>query len=358
MLVLRHTCNPCREESAMNATTIAIDLAKTNFQVAVASRDGLAHHRLNRAAFEGFFANQAPGPVLMEACGTAHHWGRWLRARGFDPVLLPAQCVKPYVHRSKTDHIDAVALLEAARAPHIVPVPIKSPDQQALQLMHRVRATWMRDRTARLNTLRGALREFGICVPLGATRVLPAVHAALEDAENDLPLFFRPLLATLCDEIRDLEARRKALDRELARLSRTDDVVQRLRTVPGFGLITATAFVASVPDICAFPTGRHFASWLGLTPREFSSGSRRFLGRISKQGDRYLRMLLTHGARSVLCHAKRAGRETPLGAWALAIEARQGHNKATIALANKLARIAWCVWRNERDYRDQAHLAA
>lgn len=341
----------------MNATTIAIDLAKTQFQLVVSTGKQHAHHRLSRSAFEAFLRDQPPSRVLMEACGTAHHWARWLRARGHEPVLLPAHAVRPYVQRSKTDRNDALALFEAVRSPKVIPVQVKTPDQQALQLLHRVRATWMRNRTARLNTLRGMLREFGIDVPLGASKVVPAARLAAELADNGIPHSLRPMLLTLCEEIRTLEVRRKALDLELARLTRDDPVVRRLRTVPGFGLITATAFAASVPDIQTFPDARHFAGWLGLTPREFSSGSRHYLGRISKQGDRYLRMLLTHGARSVLCHAKRPGPKDPLATWALSVEARQGHNKATCALANKLARIAWCVWHHGHDYRRLANQA-
>lgn len=336
----------------MDATTIAIDVAKTRFQLVVRSRAGLVHHRLDRGGFERFFVERAPCQVLMEACGTAHHWGRILRKRGFEVALIPAHCVKPYVQRSKTDRNDALALLEAARAPQVMPVSIKSAEQQGLQLMHRVRSKWMSDRTARLNLLRGALREFGIAVPVGARKVLPAVIAALEDAENEVPGGLRPVLAELCDELRALEARLKALDQALARAAKGDATVARLRTVPGIGLLTATALVASVPEIHNFPDGRHFASWLGLTPREFSSGERRFLGRISKQGDRYLRMLLVHGARSVLCHARRASKTDRLSVWARELEQRLGHNKATVALANKLARIAWCVWRNQHDYHD------
>lgn len=336
----------------MDATTIAIDLAKSSFQLAVKTRAGLAHHRLDRRQFERFFDDRPPCRVLMEACGTAHHWGRRLRRRGFEVALIPAHCVKPYVQRSKTDRNDAVALLEAARAPQVLPVPIKSAEQQGLQLMHRVRANWMRDRTSRLNVLRGALREFGIAVPVGACKVLPAVAVALEDAENEVPAVLRPVLTALCEELRGLEARLKTLDQALARIARGDEVVIRLRSVPGIGLLTATALVASVPEIRNFPTGRHFASWLGLTPREFSSGDRRFLGRISKQGDSYLRMLLVHGARSVLGSAKRRGKTDRLSVWARELEQRLGHNKATVALANKLARIAWCVWRNQHDYRD------
>lgn len=336
----------------MDATTIAIDLAKSRFQLAVRGRAGLSHHRFDRRETERFFAEMSPCRVLMEACGSAHHWGRKLGARGFAVRLIPAHCVTPYVQRSKTDRNDAVALLEAARAPQVHPVVVKTPAQQGLQLMHRVRATWMRERTGRLNALRGALREYGIAVPLGARQVLPAVAAALADPDNEIPGFLRPVLAELCAEVRGLEAQLKSVDRALAHETRDDQVVQRLRTVPGIGLLTATALVASVPEIRNFPTGRHFASWLGLTPREFSSGDRRYLGRISKQGDRYLRMLLVHGARSVLCRAKRPNRSDRLSHWARELEARLGHNKATVALANKLARIAWCVWRKEHDYHD------
>jgi transposase len=209
----------------------------------------------------------------------------------------------------------------------------------------------MATRTARLNTLRGLLRELGFTIPLGARQVVPHVVALVSDADSGLPDTLRSVLAEVTREIRELEARVREVERALEARARGSELVVRLRTVPGVGLLTATALVAFVGEVSRFPSGRHFASYLGLTPRETSSGHRRRLGAISKRGDPYLRMLLIHGARAVLLHAKkRRGDRDRLRTWALERERARGHNKAAVALANKLARIDGAVWRNERDF--------
>jgi transposase len=194
------------------------------------------------------------------------------------------------------------------------------------------------------------LRELGIVLPVGAEKVLPGVRVLIEDAESGLPDALRPILAAACEEIEALSENIKLTERQLEALAEQTPVVARLRSVPGIGLLTATALVAFVGDVLRFPSGRHFASYLGLTPREYSSGLRRRLGRISKRGDSYLRMLLIHGARSVLCHAKKAENHDRLRSWALDLEKRVKHNKAAVALANKLARIVWAVWKHDRAY--------
>jgi transposase len=337
----------------MKHTTIAVDLAKSVFEVAVSPRPGkiAKRQRLSRDRFSRFLAEQAPATVVMEACGTGHFWGREAQARGHRVVLLPPHAVRPYVPRNKTDGADAKGLLEALRNEEIRPVPVKSVDQQVLAALHRMRSAWMATRTARLNTLRGLLRELGFTIPVGARQVVPQVWALVSDAESELPEALRPVLAEAAREIGELEARVKQLERSLKAMAGESPVVERLRTIPGVGLLTATALVAFVGDVRRFPSGRHLASYLGLTPRESSSGLRRRLGRISKRGDPYLRMLLVHGARSVLCHAKRASRDPDrLRAWALERERMRGHNKATVALANKLARLAWAVWVRDRDF--------
>jgi transposase len=259
--------------------------------------------------------------------------------------------VRPYVLRNKTDGADAKGLLEALRNDDVRPVPVKSVDQHVLAGLHRLRSAWMATRTARLNTLRGLLRELGLTIPLGARQVVPCVTALVSDAESPLPDALRPVLFEMTREIRELETRVRGVERSLEAISRESELLARLRTVPGVGLLTATALVAFVGDVQRFPSGRHFASYLGLTPREHSSGLRRRLGAISKRGDPYLRMLLIHGARAVLLHAKkRADPKDRLRAWALAREKARGHNKAAVALANKLARIVWAVWRSARAY--------
>ena len=340
----------------MDATTVGVDLAKNVFQIAVADARGhiVERHRLSRARFEVFFGNRAACRIVMEACGSAHHHARRLRDLGHDVILLPAQYVRAYVRRNKTDAADAAALIEASRCQDIRPVPIKSVEQQAIQQLHRLRSQWMQARTARINFLRGALREFGVIVPVGAARAVESVRNVLSDGSSPVPILLHASFLDLLSEIATLEQQCRGVERELARLNEQDLVVQRLLEIPGVGPLTATALRASVVDVQRFPSGRHFASWLGLTSREHSSGEKRRLGRISKQGDCYLRTLLVHGARAVLNAARgaRARGKTldRLRSWALELHERCGHNKAAVALANKLARIVWATWRYARSF--------
>lgn len=336
----------------MQSTTIAVDLAKSVFEVAVSREAGKVAKRnqLSRSQFDRFLAMQPPATVVMEACGTGHFWARQARQHGHRVVLLPPHAVRPYVLRSKTDAADAKGLLEALRNDAIHAVPVKSVEQQTLASLHRMRSAWMATRTARLNTLRGLLRELGIVIPTGARQVVPHVEAALSDADSAVPHLLRPTLFAATQEVRELELKIRAVEAQLEKLVRASPLLVRLRTIPGVGLLTATALVAFVGDVGRFRSGRKLASYLGLTPRESSSGTRRHLGRISKRGDAYLRMLLIHGARSVLLHAKKDEHPDRLRAWALDRERARGHNKAAVALANKLARIVWAVWRHDQSY--------
>jgi transposase len=339
----------------MKDTTIAVDLAKSVFEVAVSERSGKVsrRRRLSRGQFALFLMNQKPATVVMEACGSAHYWGREAKAHGHQVVLIHPRAVRPYVQGNKTDGADAKALLEAVRNDDLHPVPVKSIEQHALMSIHRVRSAWMLTRTARLNLLRGVLRELGITIPAGARQVAPHVWALL-DAESPVPDTLEPFLAEVARELGELEARIHELERTLDQLAKASPVITRLRTIPGVGLLTATALVAAVGDVQRFRSGRHFASYLGLTPRESSSGLRRRLGAITKRGDPYLRTLLVHGARSVLMHAKRTKSPSDrLRTWALERSDKRGHNKAVVALANKLARIVWAVWRHDRGYQGQ-----
>lgn len=333
-------------------TTVAVDLAKSVFEVAVSEIPGriAERKRLNRPGLLAFFARRPRATVLLEACGSAHHWAREISALGHRVVLLPPHRTRRYRVGSKTDHADTKAMLEAFRNESILAVPMKSVDQQCLAFLHRFRSAWMQTRTARLNTLRGVLRELGMTIPLGAARVVPAVWSTLEDADSPLPESLRPFLAALCGEIRSCEENIRRTEQQLERLGRRNPAVEHLLSVPGIGRLTATAFVAFVGDVRRFPSGRRFASYLGLVPKEHSSGDTRRLGRISKRGDTYLRMLLVHGARAVLLASKRRSSDDSLRRWALDVETRKGHNRAAVALANKLARIAWSVWRDARPY--------
>lgn len=337
-----------------NTTVIAVDLAKTVFQIAVSETPGEVARcrRLNRSGFQAFIEKLAPATVVMEACGSAHHWGRKLQTLGHSVQLLPAHLVRPYVPRNKTDRADALGILEAWRNKDIHPVPVKTVDQQALGGIHRFRSGWIGSRTAQVNTIRGLLREFGILIPVGVERVVPEVRLLIEDADSAVPDAIRASLAAACDEVELLDQRIKQAEKELESLCAQDPVASRLRSTPGVGLIVGTALVARVGNVDRFRSSRHFASYLGITPREHSSGLKQRFGRISKRGDGYLRMLLIHGARSVICHAKRlkSQEHDELRLWALKLQSRTRHNKATVALANKIARIVFAVWKHGRAY--------
>ena len=347
----------------MHATTVAVDLAKSVFQLAVADAQWrvVETQRLTRTHFERWFLNREVNLVIMEACGSAHHWGRWLNSLGIEVRLLPAQYVRAYVKRNKTDAADAAALLEAARASDMRPVRVKSVEQQALQGMHRIRSLWMGTRTSRINALRGFCREFGIAIPVGARTGIEAISRVLADPNTAVPELIRGTARLLVEEIRLLEARVAQLERELACLAKLSPACTTLLSIPGIGLLTATALVAATSgDVSHFKDARHFSSWFGLTPKEYSSGNSRYLGHISKRGDRYLRMLLTHGARSVLRAAKVvecAGKEVGgVRRWALDVQARGNHNKAACALANKLARICYATLRDKVPFGESSRL--
>lgn len=337
----------------MHDTLVGVDVAKAVFQLAISGRPGRfdRHARLRREEVLAFFAQLPPAVVILEACGSAHFWARKLRDLGHGVVLLPPDQVRPFVKRNKTDRSDAKALVEAYRNGEIRAVPIKTPEQQVLTSLHRMREGWMAQRTARLNALRGLLREQGVFIRVGSTAVVPAVRELVGDADADLAMPLRAVFAAACEEIGQIEERLDLVERELQALARQLPAVARLLTVPGIGLITATALFGFVGDLRRFPSGRHLASYLGLTPREYSSGLRQRLGRISKRGDAYLRMLLVHGARALLSRAHTAAKPDRLRCWALELETRVHHNKATVALANKLARLAWAVSVRQADYR-------
>ena len=334
----------------MNTTHVAVDLAKHVFQVAVSHAPGRVHkqHRLSRAGFRRFFAAHEPVLVWMEACGSAHYWGRELTAMGHQVALLPPRTVARYRDKNKTDRADTKALLEAARNRAIRPVPVKSEEQQALTALHRLRSGYLATRTARINQVRGHLREFGVSIPLGARHLVPRARAALDDGL--VPDFLRRPLLAILEEIQQLGEKAESIRTELARLAQHMPAAKQLMSVPGVGVLTATALLAFVGDPHRFKNGRTFAAYLGLTPKEHSSGRTRRLGRITKCGNPYLRTLLIHGARSALRAGQVANEPDDLRRWALELRKRKGYNLAAVALANKLARIAWRVWRDDRPF--------
>lgn len=335
--------------AASSAATLAVDLAKDVFELAFADGSGriIERKRLKRGPFASCLDNHSELRVVMEACGSAHYWARRFTRSGHSVTLLPTQYVRPYVRRNKTDRADAAGLLEADRCGDIRPVPVKTPEQQGIQGLHRIREHHKAERTAAINLVRGLLREFGIVIPAGAEKVRPAVLAALEDGDNELPMALRHALAAVLDQISACQDAMAAIEKQLAEFAKRDTRSQRLMAASGIGLITATALSASMGEFSRFPSGRHFASALGLTPREYSSGSTRRLGRITKRGDVYLRTLLIHGARSALVAAKVAHKKgQPLDRtqrWAFDLAERVGHNKAAVALANKTARRLWAA---------------
>lgn len=331
--------------------TIAVDLSKNVFQVAESVHPGKVRRerRLTRRQFERYLVQCPPrSRFLFEACGSAHYWGRQVESQSHRAKLLPPHRTRSYRVGNKTDRTDTLALLEADRNEKILGVPVKSEDQQCLASLHRLRSGYVTTRTARLNAIRGLLREYGIRIPVGARKVIPAV-VALEKGAIPIPL--RAALQDVIEELQILEERIRGIEDQLKALAQQTPMIQHLLSVPGIGIITATALAGMVGSFHRFPSGRHLAAYLGLVPKEHSSGSRRRLGGISKQGDTYLRTLLIHGGRSVLAAANRKKSPRPLDDWALQVQRRRGYNLATVGLANKIARFVWVAATQNRDFR-------
>ena len=265
----------------MKDKTIGVDLAKNVFEIGISDRPGHVAEtlRLSRTKFLPFFVDQEPATVVMEACGSSHYWGREIGKLGHTVKLISPQYVKPYVQRDKNDRNDVKGLLEAHRNSALHPVPVKTVAQQQLTALHRIRSRWMATRIGRINTLRGLLREFGFIIPVGARHVIPGATELIEDAEVDMPPVLREVFHEMCTEIRELEGRLQSVEKRLEALASQTPAVARLRSIPGIGLLTATAMVGFVGDVERFRSSRHFASYLGLTPREHSSGNVRRLGR-------------------------------------------------------------------------------
>ncbi len=335
----------------MNITQVGIDLAKLVFQVhGVDARGKVAlRKQLKRSQVAEFFSQLAPCLIGMEACGGAHFWARKLMEFGHTVKLIAPQFVKPYVKTNKNDAADAEAICEAVGRPNMRFVPIKNVEQQALLGLHRVRQGFVAARTAQANQIRGLLTEFGMVIPVGIRSIERKVPEFLEDAENGLSGASRALFARLFENFRALDRQVAELEREINVWHREDTRSRRLEAIPGIGPLTASALVASVGDAKLFHNGRQFAAWLGLVPRQSSSGGKTNLLGISKRGDTYLRTLLIHGARSVLFSLKRHPDRAEQ--WLMRVADRRNPNIAAVALANKNARTVWALLAHGRDFQ-------
>lgn len=327
----------------MNVTTIGIDLAKHVFQVHGIDVSGgvVVRKALRRAQVLPFFAKLAPCLVGMEACGTSHHWARELAALGHTVKMMPPAYVRAYIKRGKTDAADAEAICEAVTRPTMRFVPIKSREQQAALSMHRARDLLVKQRTQSVNMMRGLLAEFGIYIAEGLERALTMAHQIVDGVTPEVPAAAAKIIFTLSQQALDTHAHVREIDRALAALQRNDDMARRLATIPGIGPIGATALAASVPDPGQFRSGRQFAAWLGLTPLQNSSGGKERLGRISKMGDKYLRKLLVIGATALVRRAR--AKPESVHPHLISLLARKPVRVASVAMANKLARIVWAI---------------
>ena len=333
----------------MKLTTIGIDLAKNVFQVHGADGKGKAvlKKQLKRAQMLPFFANLTPCRIGMEACGSAHYWARKLQALGHTVQLIAPQYVKPFVKRNKNDAADAEAICEAMTRPNMPTVPIKNASQQAILSVHRARQAFVKARTAQANQIRGLLTEYGIVIPKGIGHITKRVPEILEDGENDLPGSFRLLIGRLADHLKELDRQIGELETQIQLWHKDNSASKKLAKIPGVGPITASATVASVGDARNFKNGRQLAAWLGIVPRQHSTGGKSTLLGISKRGDTYLRTLLIHGARAVIRVAERKPNPDP---WLKNLLARRHKNVAAVALANKNVRTIWALLAHDRDY--------
>lgn len=336
----------------MKLTTIGIDLAKNVLQMHGADEKGktVMKKQLKRAQVLPFFANLTPCRIGMEACGSAHYWARKLQALGHTVHLIAPQYVKPFVKRNKNDAADAEAICEAVTRPNMPAVPIKNAEQQAILSVHRARQGFVKARTAQANQIRGLLAEYGIAIPQGISHIAKRVPEIIEDGENDLPGSFRLLIQRLVDHLKELDRQVGELETEIQLWHRDNAASQKLARIPGIGPMTASAMVASIGDARNFKDGRQLAAWLGIVPRQHSTGGKSTLLGISKRGDTYLRTLLIHGARAVIRVAQRKPDADP---WLKSLLARRNKNVAAVALANKNARTIWALLAHDREY--EAH---
>ena len=332
----------------MKMTSIGIDLAKNVFQVHGVDDHGNAvlRKKLDRVKMAEFFIKLQPCLIGMEACGSAHYWGRKLTGMGHTVKLMAPQFVWAYVKTNKNDMADAEAICEAVSRPNMRFVPIKTDEQQAVLSLHRVRQSFIKVRTAQANQIRGLLSEFGIIIPQAIANIARRLPEIME--KSDLPVSFRDLLQRLYDHLKDMDKQVDEMDEKIQQWHRSSEMSRKLAEIPGIGPITATALVASIGDAKNFVSGRQLAAWLGLVPRQHSSGGKSVLLGISKRGDTYLRTLLIYGARAVIRFAD----NKPSTTWLNKLLSRRNKNVAAVALANKNARVVWALLaREEQRFR-------
>lgn len=334
----------------MKITTIGIDLAKNVFQIHGANEFGkpVLRKQLRRDQVSAFFANLPPCLIGMEACGSAHHWARKLQEFGHTVRLMAPQFVKPYVKSNKNDAADAEAICEAVTRPTMRFVPIKNIEQQSVLALHRVRQGFVKARTAQANQIRGLLAEYGIIVSQGISQITTRVPALLEQAGDGLPGVFRHLMTRLLEHFKELDRQVGEIEVQIKLWHRNNEASRRLEAIPGVGPLTATAMVASIGDAKNFDNGRQLAAWLGLVPRQHSSGGKNNLLGMSKRGDSYLRTMLIHGARSVIYRVRQ---RSDAQGWLAKLVARRNANIAAVAMANKTARTIWALLAHQRTFR-------
>lgn len=335
----------------MKNITIGLDLAKHVFQVHGVDEDGIVifRRRLRRSEVSAFFERLPSSLVGMEACSSAHYWAHELRTLGHEVRLMPPSYVKPYVKRGKNDAADAEAICEAVTRPTMRFVPVKSPEQQSVLMLHRTRDLLIRQRTMLANAFRAHLSEFGIVAAQGIANLAKLAAIATNNEDRRIPPLARTCLLAIIGQLADLQARIGGIDRAIHAWHRANEASRRLETIPGVGPITASAIAATITDPTLFASGRHLAAWFGLVPRQNSSGGKERLGRISKQGDPYIRRLLVVGAHAVLRYAR--GKKATSNPWMVGLLARRPYKVAAVALANKMARIAWAILARGETYR-------
>lgn len=331
-----------------------IDLAKNHFSIHVVNSQGkvILHKSVTRSKLLPTLANMPPMRIGLEACGGAHYWARTLHGLGHDARIMAVKYVVPHRTKGKNDLNDAVAICQAVQHSSTRFVPVKSPEQQAILSVHRMREHWVRERTALMNRIRALLSEFGLIIPVGRSSLMKQVPLMLEDAENELPHLARTVIADAYHHLEALNQRIADTEQVFDAFAKVSDNVQRIMKVRGIGPQTATAILASIGNGTQFDKSRDFSAWLGLVPKQYSTGGKPRLGRITKHGDKYLRTLLVHGARTVMANLR--DKQDRLSQWCRSILERRGMNRAIVALAAKNARIIWSLLHNQTEYENYA----